>query len=275
MAGQNGQRVQEADAILARLAHAHDAAATHIDARIADIFQRHQPVVEGPGGDDLLIMFGRGVDIVVVIIEAGVGQHVRLAFAQHPQRHAGFHAHLAHALHHLDDGGHVPILGIAPGRAHAKARAARILRLRRRLHHRLHAHQLFGLEAAFGMSGLVAIAAILRAAAGLDRQQSGQLHLIAREVGAMDRLRIEHQVVERQVEQRSDFGAGPVGARGSPFPFGSSLSRTLCIRSRQARTERRWGFGAIHHAASSSGGMLWPRRRSTSAAHSTTLEPGP
>ena len=211
---QHGQRMEESDTILARLAHADDAARADIDARIADIFQRHQTIVEGPGGDDLLIMFGRGVDIMVVIIEACFGEHIGLAFAQHAQRHAGFHAHLAHALHHLDDGGHVAILGVAPGRAHAEARRPCVLRLRCRLHHRLHAHQLFGLQAAFRRGRLVAVAAILRAAAGLDRQQGRQLHLVAREIGAVDRLRFEHQVAKGQVEQRGDFLPRPVVAGG-------------------------------------------------------------
>jgi hypothetical protein len=49
---------------------------------------------------------------VVVVIQTRLGQHVGLMVGQHAQRHAGFKAHAAHALHHLDDGGHVAVLGL-------------------------------------------------------------------------------------------------------------------------------------------------------------------
>src|SRR3546814_7524937 len=47
-----GQRMQETDPVAPRLAHADDPAAAHVDARGAHIFQRLDPVLEGPGGDD-------------------------------------------------------------------------------------------------------------------------------------------------------------------------------------------------------------------------------
>ena len=103
MARQRGERVDEADAVLARLAHPDDPAAAHVDPGAAHILQRIEPVGEGPRGDDLVVAFGRGVDIVVVVIEPRVGQPSRLPRRQHAERHAGLQPHRAHALDHLDD----------------------------------------------------------------------------------------------------------------------------------------------------------------------------
>ena len=104
--------------------------------------ERVQPVIERAGGDDIAVSFGRRVDIVVVVIEPGLGELVCLAGRQHAQRHAGFHAHRGHALHDLDDRGHVALLGVAPGCAHAEALAARILCAGCALQHFAHVHQL-------------------------------------------------------------------------------------------------------------------------------------
>jgi hypothetical protein len=149
---------------------------------------------------------------VVVVIEPGIGELLRLVRLEHAERHAGFQPHLPHALDHLDDRGHVAILGVAPRSAHAEALAARVPGLRRRLQHGAHVHQLGRLELGIRAHRLAAIAAILGAAAGLDRQERAQLHLARGMMRAVHGLRLEHQFIERQIEQRGDFGARPVGA---------------------------------------------------------------
>jgi hypothetical protein len=55
------------------------------------------------------------------------------------------------------------------------------------------------------VGALRAVAAVLLAAAGLDRQQRGKLHGVGIEVLAMHLLGAEQQVVERQCEQRGDI----------------------------------------------------------------------
>ena len=160
--------MDEADAILARFAHADDPAAAHVDPRIAHILERVEPVLVLAAGDDPLVIFRPGVDIVVIVVEARFLEHLRLFWREHAERHAGFETHIAHTLHDLDDGGHVTVLGIAPGRTHAEALAARILRLRRRLQHGAHVHQLGRLDPAIGLHRLRAIAAILGTPSGLD-----------------------------------------------------------------------------------------------------------
>ena len=64
------------------------------------------------------------------------------------------------------------------------------------------------------MRALRAIGAILRAAAGLDRQQGRDLDLVGVEMRAMHRLGLENQVVERQPVEREHFVLRPVVAAG-------------------------------------------------------------
>ena len=135
------------------------------------MIERVETVLHRARGDDVVIALGRRIDIVVVIIEPRFGEHIGLFGRQHPQRHAGFHAHGAHRFHDLDNCGHVAILGVAPGSPHAKSLRACIGGLRCLLEDLLHFHQLGGLDAAVGLHRLAAITAIFRAAAGLDAEQ--------------------------------------------------------------------------------------------------------
>ena len=79
-------------------------------------------------------------------------------------------------------------------------------------HHRRHVHQLGGLQPGLVRGALRAIAAILGAAAGLDRQKCGNLHFVGREMPPVDGLRPENQVGEGQGEQGGQLLARPVVA---------------------------------------------------------------
>ena len=65
------QRRDHADAVLARLAHADDAAAADVDAGGAHVVERFQAIFVGARGYDLAVEFRRGVEIVIVVVEAG------------------------------------------------------------------------------------------------------------------------------------------------------------------------------------------------------------
>ena len=106
----------------------------------------------------------------------------------------------------------VAILGRAPGRAHAEAAGAGGLRGAGLGQHGVEAHQLFGADAGVVSRGLRAIGAVLRAAAGLDREQRRDLHLGRIEMQAVRCLRAKDQLRERQREQRADLLACPVVA---------------------------------------------------------------
>jgi hypothetical protein len=62
-----------------------------------------------------------------------------------------------------------------------------------------------------GMGGLGAIAAILRATAGLDAEQRAELDLVGRVVLPVDGCGAEEEVGEGEVEEGADLFAGPVG----------------------------------------------------------------
>ena len=237
-----GQRHQHAGAVGLFLAHADNAAGADIDARLAHALQRVQPVLKGPGADDLVVIFFRRIDIVIVVVETGLGETVDLLTRQHAERHAGFHAHFLHALHDGADRVHVAILGLAPGGAHAIARRPGFLRLAGLCEHLFDFHQLGGLEAGVEFRALGAIAAILGTAAGLDREQRRHLHLVRVEPAAMGDLRLEDEIVEGQGEKRLDFLArpvmtqrprvGPGGGRGRVSGFGFGVEFALKAHGR-------------------------------------------
>jgi hypothetical protein len=106
----------------------------------------------------------------------------------------------------------VAILGRAPGRAHAETRGAGGLGGARLGQHGFRPHQLFGLHAGIVVGRLRAIGAVLRATAGLNRQQCRNLHFERIEMQAVDALRLGHQLGKGQREQRPHLRPCPVVA---------------------------------------------------------------
>src|SRR5580700_9660133 len=128
MRRQARQGRDHADAILARFAHADDAAAADVNAGIAHVVERLQAVLIGARGDDLLVELRRGVEVVIVEIEAGVFEPPRLAGGEHAERGAGLEPERLDALDHGADRIEIAILRLAPRRAHAEAAGAAGLR---------------------------------------------------------------------------------------------------------------------------------------------------
>ena len=143
MRRQARQRRDHADAILAALAHADDAAAADIDARMAHVRERLEPVLIDARGDDLAVKFRRGVEVVVVIVETGFLEPLRLRRRQHAERDAGFEAQRLDAFDHGADLIEIAVLRRTPGRAHAEPAGAGSLRGTRFGQHGVERHQLF------------------------------------------------------------------------------------------------------------------------------------
>src|SRR5207247_6154449 len=86
--GQARERGDEARALRARLAHAHDSPAAHLDSGTAHPRQRTEPVAVSARGDDLAVELRGRIEVVVVIVETRRLELLRLAFAQEDERRA-------------------------------------------------------------------------------------------------------------------------------------------------------------------------------------------
>ena len=192
--------------------------------------QRVEPVVIGPRGDDLVVIIRPGIEVVVIGGEPGLREARRLRGVQHAERDAGLHAERAHAAHHVEHGVEFrAVAHIAPGGAHAEAVGAGLLaRAPRppappRLHH-MHAVEMHFLV----MRRLRAIAAILRAAAGLDAQQAGLLESAPREIRDGRHLPARSdragQIVDRDDLLERPVVPGEAAVMGHAFAFGGQTT---------------------------------------------------
>ncbi len=199
-----GQLRQQTRTVAPGLAHADDAAAAHRHAGFAHGLQRVQALLVGAGGDDLAVELGRGVEVVVVVIEPGIGQALRLRGLQHTQSHAGFQPEGLDAFDHGGHGVEIAVFRLAPGRAHAKACRARLFGRAGVGQHEVKVHQLARLQPDIMMGRLRAVTAVFGAAAGLDRQQRRELNIGGVEVRAVDLLGLPEQIGQGLIEQGFD-----------------------------------------------------------------------
>jgi len=79
-----GQFGDQPGAFAARFSQADDAAAANVDAGIAYPLQGVEPVLIGARGDDLAVELGRGVQVVVVVVQPGFFQLFGLPFLEPP-----------------------------------------------------------------------------------------------------------------------------------------------------------------------------------------------
>src|SRR4029077_17252899 len=100
-------------------------------------------------------------------------------------------------------------LRVTPRGAHAIARRAALFGLARFRDDGVDIHELRGCKSRRMMRRLAAIAAILGATAGLDVEQPAELHAVRIEMLAMQRLRAEQEIVERQAIDRRRGIAAP------------------------------------------------------------------
>src|SRR3546814_2030573 len=80
---------QQLGAIMLLFAHADDAAAADLDAGATHVIERIETILVRACADDLAVELRRGIEIVVVVIEPGVGQTIGLRRLEHAERHAG------------------------------------------------------------------------------------------------------------------------------------------------------------------------------------------
>ena len=202
---------------------------------VAHMAERVEPVLVAAGGDDGAVVLRRGIEVVVVVVEAGLLEPPCLrrpsacrASRRSPARAPSPPAIISHTLSRSRSLGSrqaAPMQKrLAPARLAVRASASTASSV----------ISFSGFDAGIVMRALRTIAAVLRATAGLDRQQRGHLHLGRVEVHAMDALRAEHQLRERQREQRAQLLARPVVTDGAEILLARHSQRMEAVRSSMA-----------------------------------------
>ena len=118
---QIGQLQQQPGAVFNRFAKPDNPAGAHFNPGIAHLVEGVQALLVGTGGDDIAVEFRRGIKVVVVIIQTGAGQALRLAIVERTEGHAGFQPQRFHPFHHLLKIRHIAVVRVLPRRAHAEA----------------------------------------------------------------------------------------------------------------------------------------------------------
>ena len=76
------------------------------------------------GVDDVVVAFGVGVEVVVVVVQAGFFEVFSHAVFKHAEGAAHFHAQAFHRADDFGNDSHVFGFGAAPCRAHAETAGA-------------------------------------------------------------------------------------------------------------------------------------------------------
>ena len=118
------------------------------------------------------------------------------------------------------------------------------------------------LEAGVVVRRLRAVGAVLGAAAGLHRQQRAELHLVGRVVLAVDELRAQDQLRQRQVVDRANLGERVVvaGSRRRSFIIGSPFGRA-CPRGQAGSIDPAEDDENPHRQPARGARGPWPRQR--------------
>ena len=169
---------EELDPLLVGLAHADERAAAQLHAVVA-----HQPagllaLLPGVGGDHLREERPRRLEVVVVAVDAALGEAAGLVVGEQPgaDRHVEAGPVADHG-HQLEDPGHGALVRTAHGQDDAELRGPGRLGLLGRPQHLVGVEEGGGLDRAVEPGRLGAEVAVLGAAAGLGRQDALDLDL--------------------------------------------------------------------------------------------------
>jgi hypothetical protein len=148
------------------------------DSSFAYCFNGAETIVEGSRGDDLSVEFAACIQVVVVRVETCLFQAMRLLLIQHPQGRARFQAERLDLSHHAQNSFEgLTVRSASPRSSHAETRCAAFLRMLGRGSDLIKRKQRLARHVRSVVSGLRAIAAILRAAASLDGKQHTTLNV--------------------------------------------------------------------------------------------------
>jgi len=134
------------------LAHADDAAAANLHARRPHMREGLQALFVGAGRHDSGVVFGCGVEVVVVEVETSRFQRARLFGGNHAEGGAGLQSEALDPKDHPGQLRQVAVLQLPPSGAHAEALSPMRLRPRGVSDHGVGGHQLGRSEAGLEMS---------------------------------------------------------------------------------------------------------------------------
>lgn len=95
--------MQEPYAIAAALTHADNASTAGCNSRFANMRQRNQSIFIAARCHNARIIFGRGVEVVIVIVEPSGAQSLCLRWREHTQSGAGLEALRLHRGNHCGE----------------------------------------------------------------------------------------------------------------------------------------------------------------------------
>mmetsp|Transcript_28529 Transcript_28529/g.83972 ORF Transcript_28529/g.83972 Transcript_28529/m.83972 type:complete len:394 (-) Transcript_28529:656-1837(-) len=172
MLGKGGQYVEQSHPILFLLPQAQDSSAAHADTRVSHVGDGIETILVAPRGDDVGIMLGTRIEIVIVGRQSGILELLGLLRVEHAEGAAHLQTHAVDSPHHFEN----VIEGVlfapqfAPRRAHAESRGSGVLGLLGGLEDFLDLHGRGGLDEGLVTGGLRAVRTILGAPPRLDRQ---------------------------------------------------------------------------------------------------------
>ena len=139
---------------------------------------------------------------MVIVVEAGPGELPRLAPGEHPEGDAGLHLEVLHRPRRAPKPARTcALVGLRHAAPMQKRVDPRRPGLPSRRHHLLDGQEVVNVDPRLVVDALRAVLAVLRAAPGLDAEQGAHLHLVARVVAPVDRLRLEQEVIERPIRR--------------------------------------------------------------------------
>jgi len=202
-----GDDLDHFEAVLGVFAEAEDAAAADRHTGVLDVADGAEAVVEGVGGDDVGVIFGGGVDVVVVGGDAGFLEGLGFGGAEFAEGDADLHAEGGDIADDVEDV--VEAFGAGadatPGGTHAETGGAGVLGGVGAFHDLAFFHEAFGIDAAVVAGRLGAVGAVLGAATGLDGEEGAELHGVLGPMGLVHGAGLLEEVEEGLVVEAMKF----------------------------------------------------------------------
>ena len=202
-----GDDLDHFEAILDGFAEAEDAAAADGHAGVLDVADGIEAILKGVGGDNVGVVFGGGVDVVVVGGDSGFLEFLGFRFSEFAEGDADFHAHVGDGADDVED--LLEPLGAiahsAPGGTHAKAGGAAVAGGFGSLDDVAFLHESFGIDTGVVAGGLGAVGAVLRAAAGFDGEEGAELDLGGGPVFFVDGAGFLNEIEKGEVVEVVEF----------------------------------------------------------------------